>query len=294
MTFFKNVKQLLLLILITICCNLHSQVHEDDSGIWFMVASDPQLGFYNKNDSFSIEESRNFEKIINTANELEPAFLIICGDLVNDYTSRTQIEEYHRIINKLDPKIPFFGVAGNHDVGNIPTSESLIKYRRNFGKDYYSFEIDGIYGIVLNSSLIQNPEDTIDEYDKQFIWLLKELLNAKESNYQNIFIFQHIPWFVDDILEKDEYFNLPRKLREFYLTLFHEFGVKYIFAGHLHKNAKSQYKDIQIITTSAIGVPLGDDPPGARIVRKIQNKIIYPYYLLDCFPNNINLEILAE
>ena len=38
-----------------------------------------------------------------------------------------QIAEYHRIAATLDRSIPLYNVAGNHDVGQIPTPETLAQ-----------------------------------------------------------------------------------------------------------------------------------------------------------------------
>jgi 3',5'-cyclic AMP phosphodiesterase CpdA len=92
------------------------------------------------------------------------------GDLVNKPGDKAQIEEYLRITHKLDPSIPLYNIAGNHDVGNIPTPESLAAYRPTFGEDYYSFYNGPMEGVVLNSSIIQHPEKVMDEEVRQREW----------------------------------------------------------------------------------------------------------------------------
>jgi hypothetical protein len=39
-----------------------------------------------------------------------------------------------------------------------------------------------------------------------------------------------------------------------------------IFAGHLHNNAKASHNGISMITTNAVGKPLGNAEPGMRII----------------------------
>src|SRR5580704_9156600 len=118
--------------------------------LFFLQMSDPQFGMYTANAGFT-QESANLEFAIATANRLHPAFVVMSGDLVNKPGDKAQIEEYLRITHQLDPGIPLYAVAGNHDVGNVPTPESLAAYRRVFGKDYYSFRSGAMEGIVLNS-----------------------------------------------------------------------------------------------------------------------------------------------
>src|SRR5437762_2015274 len=83
----------------------------------FIQMSDPQFGMYTKDQEFS-HETANFEFAIATANRLQPAFVVITGDLTNKAGDAAQIAEYKRIAAKLDPKIRLFSLPGNHDVGN--------------------------------------------------------------------------------------------------------------------------------------------------------------------------------
>src|SRR5258708_13522390 len=124
---------------------------------FFLQMSDPQFGMYSENRDFA-QETINFEKAIAAANKLKPAFVVVCGDLVNQAGNAAQIAEYHRIAAKLDRSIALHNVAGNHDVGNEPTPESLAAYRKQFGPDYYSFRHGDFVGILLNSSLIHHPQ----------------------------------------------------------------------------------------------------------------------------------------
>src|SRR6266852_4762285 len=123
---------------------------------FFIQMSDPQFGMYTADKDF-VQETANFEFAIATANRLRPAFIVVCGDLINKPGDSSQASEYFRIAGHLNPGIQLHNVAGNHDVGNEPTPESLAAYRKKFGPDYYTFRHGGFEGIVLNSSLIQHP-----------------------------------------------------------------------------------------------------------------------------------------
>jgi predicted MPP superfamily phosphohydrolase len=79
----------------------------------------------------------NFDFAIATANRLKPAFVIVTGDLINKPGDAAQAAEYKRVATKLDPKIRFFSVPGDHDVDNEPTRESMVRYRQLIGPDYY-------------------------------------------------------------------------------------------------------------------------------------------------------------
>jgi predicted MPP superfamily phosphohydrolase len=229
----------------------------------FVQMSDPQFGMFAENRDFA-QETINFDKAIASANRLKPAFVVVCGDLVNQAGNAAQIAEYHRIAAKLDRAIPLHNVAGNHDVGNEPTPESLAAYRKKFGPDYYVFRNGDFLGIVLNSSLIQHPKSAPAEADKQEKWLEGEL--KKITPGTRVAIFQHIPWFLKEPDEPDDYFNIPLGPRTKFLQLFERYRVEYCFAGHYHRNSTGEAPNFHVTTTGPVGKPLGVDPSGIRIV----------------------------
>jgi 3',5'-cyclic AMP phosphodiesterase CpdA len=252
----------------------------------FIQMSDPQFGMYTSNKSFE-HETANFEFAIATANRLKPAFVVITGDLINDPASSAQAAEYRRIAGKLDPKIRLFNVAGNHDVENEPTKESLARYRERFGPDYYTFQVGDIAGIVLNSSLQKAPQNVPDEAAKMEAWLRSELARAKAAGTGRIIVFQHYPFFLKDPNETDQYFNIPRETRRRYLDLLREYGVREVFAGHLHRNAGGKDGDLEMITTGPVGKALEGGKSGMRIVTLANGVLKHQYYDFGDLPDTL-------
>jgi 3',5'-cyclic AMP phosphodiesterase CpdA len=276
-----------MLVLLSIYISLAVSWTASAQELFFLQMSDPQFGMYTANVGFA-QESTNLEFGIATANRLHPAFVVISGDLVNKPGDNAQIEEYLRITHKLDPGIPLYAVAGNHDVGNVPTPETLTAYRKTFGKDYYSFRKGAMEGIVLNSSIIQHPEKVMDEEVKQREWLEGELKKAVAEHVQWIVVFQHIPWFLHDADEPDQYFNIPLKARSLYLKILKTSGVQYDFAGHLHQNSVGKDGAFEMVTTGPIGKPLGDAISGLRIVSISEHGFCHRYFGLGNLPNQID------
>lgn len=266
-----------------------SRNSSNSKSFYFFQMSDPQFGMFTDNHGFA-RETQNFVKAIAAANRLHPAFVIVCGDLVNRTGDTAQIAEYKRIAAKLDSSIPLYNVAGNHDVGNAPTDASLAGYRKSFGSDYYTFEYRNLYGIVLNSSLFFDSSKTPQEAARQSAWLHATLEGTKKFKNKNIVVFEHIPWFINQPDEKNGYFNIPIQTRKAYVDLLKKYGVKYVFAGHLHKNAIGTDGNLTIVTTGPIGKPLGKDSSGFRIVT-VSNSFSYPYYSLDSIPNRVELNV---
>nr|WP_068890538.1 metallophosphoesterase [Pedobacter panaciterrae] len=253
---------------------------------FFIQMSDPQLGFFNDNRDF-VKETENFEKAIKAANRLHPAFVIVTGDLINRAGDKAQIAEYKRIVSMLDKSIPIYHVAGNHDVNNEPKTQDIETFNKNFGPDHYSIKYRGLYGIVLNSLYIKSPSGVQAQADAQDGWLRNELKKAKKIGASPILIFQHHSLFLQDPMEKDEYFNVDSVTRKKYLDLFAAYGVSHVFAGHYHRNAFGKSGDMEMVTTGPVGKPLGKDPSGFRIVSVNGNKITHQYYSLDSVPDQV-------
>jgi 3',5'-cyclic AMP phosphodiesterase CpdA len=253
---------------------------------YFIQMSDPQFGMYSNNKGFE-QETANFEFAIANANRLKPAFVVVTGDLVNLPGDSAQIAEYRRIAAKLDPSIPLYNVAGNHDVENEPTPASLDAYRERFGRDYYSFSSHDMEGIVLNGSLIQAPAKAVEEADKQEQWLRQELAAAKTASVPHLAIFVHQPFFLESASEPDQYFNIPTETRRRYLTLFREYGVEHIYAGHYHRNSYGQVGKLEMVTTGPVGMALGTEGSGFRIVSVRDGVFDSRYFGLGFIPNSL-------
>jgi predicted phosphodiesterase len=243
----------------------------------FIQMSDPQFGMYTKDADFA-HETANLEFAVAAANRLMPAFVVITGDLIDKPGDGAQAAEYKRITAKLNPKIKLFSVAGNHDVGNEPTQESLARYRERFGADYYSFGIGEIVGIVLNSNLEKGAENVPKEAAKMEAWLRAELAHLKARGSPRIIVFQHISFFLNDPNEEDQYFNIPKAVRERYLHLLHEYGVQQVFAGHYHRNELGHDGELEMVTSAPVGMPLEGAKSGIRVVTVKDGTVTHKFY----------------
>jgi len=255
----------------------------------FIQMSDPQFGMYTSNANFE-HETVNFEFAIATANRLKPAFVVITGDLINEASNSAQAAEYKRITAKLDPKIRLFSVAGNHDVGNEPTKESLARYRERNGPDYYSFRIGEIAGIVLNSNLEKGTKDVPDEAAKMEAWLKTELEKAKAGGARHIIVFQHIPFFKKEANEPEVYDNVPVDVRQRYLKLLRDYGVKWVFAGHLHYNLEASDGGLQIVGSGPVGKPLNKGKSGIRIVAVTPDSVKHQFFDFGEIPETLEMK----
>ncbi len=274
------------------CLALGALRTEAAEPFFFIQLSDPQLGMFTENKDF-VQDTANFEFAVTAVNRLKPAFVVITGDLVHKPGDAGQIAEYRRIVGKIDRGIPVYNIAGNHDVENVPTPESLAAYNKIFGADRYVFRERGLVGIVLNSSVIHSPAKAPAELAEQEKWLRAELAKAKAESPRHIVVFQHHPWFLKSADEADQYFNIPLTRRTAYMAMFREFGVRYLFCGHYHRNAEARDGEIEAITSGPVGKPLGGAKSGLRVAIVRDDKIEHRYYELGELPTHVELNPAA-
>jgi 3',5'-cyclic AMP phosphodiesterase CpdA len=256
---------------------------------FFVVMSDPQFGMFAKDKNF-VQETANFEFAVANVNRLHPRFVVVCGDLVNKPGDTEQIAEYKRILGKIDSSIPVYSVAGNHDVGNTPTTSTVHAYRKSIGADHYTFSAGSLLGIVLNSSLIRDPQQAPEAAKEQETWLKQTLEKARSNPAQQPVIFQHIPYFLKAADEPDEYFNIPLQLRRHALDILSTGGVKYVFAGHLHRNTVARDGSLLETVTGPVGMPLGGTESGFRTVRVNGDELTSQWFSLGAIPNRIEAD----
>ncbi|XP_072043381.1 serine/threonine-protein phosphatase CPPED1-like [Amphiura filiformis] len=277
---------------------------QDKEGTWqgpfcFIQAADCQYGMI---DDWEEKASQGWEREIQltrdaiaAANRMEPKpkFFVMCGDLVNAFPGEAKREEQERSFleefAKIDPSIPLVCVCGNHDLGNTPTRDTVQDFRDKFGDDYFSFWAGGVRFLVLNSQYYEDPSLVMELKKKQDTWLDKELAAAQSSGCKHLVVIQHIPWFLKDGEEEDDYFNINRDVRIPMLDKLHKAGVQYIFCGHYHRNAGGDYKGMQLIVTSALGCPLGEAKSGLRVVKVTEEAITHQYYAVKDIPHKVEL-----
>lgn len=186
------------------------------------------------------------------------------------------------------------------------------RYRSSFGEDYFSFWKGGVLFLVLNSQYYYDSTKIPQIQADQESWL-DAILEEGKKKAARIIAFQHIPMFIDDVDEPDQYFNIPKNIRKPLLEKLEAagnfftcpssllclgqkttkclliLGVTHIFCGHLHYNAYGLYKSMEVVTTSAIGYQLGKDTHGMRVVKVKGGSLEHSYHSLENFPNEIKL-----
>ncbi|MBQ2222234.1 MAG: metallophosphoesterase, partial [Bacteroidales bacterium] len=163
-------------------------------------------------------------------------------------------------------------LPGNHDERPY-TSETHAAFLAFNGYDRFSFMLDGVAFIGFDSCPIKDGDVAAEE--EQLDWLKAELTAARKA--RQILLFTHCPVVRETLDEPEDYFNFSIPKREEYLSLFKEYGVDALFAGHTHTCYYTEIDGIQFITAGPVGSPLHNGFSGLNVVKAAPDGITYQY-----------------
>jgi 3',5'-cyclic AMP phosphodiesterase CpdA len=239
----------------------------DDADVAAFAARDMRVQAAPKTTGFEWDAHR-YEQAVAAAVELQPDFVVMGGDMVDDPASVEQRDAVRKITAGLGD-IPMHWVPGNHDAALdtvAPTPASLAGYRGVWGEDHYSFEHKGVTFIATNTVVWQHPEKVPDEWAAQTAALADALRSARAEGSRQVVVFGHHPLFTTAPDEPDDYWNIPAERRRPTLELLARYDVRAFFCGHWHRNGGGRYHDVEVVVTGPVGYPLGTDPSGLRVV----------------------------
>jgi len=240
------------------------------------------------------QERENLLAAMKQFDEVDPAFVVVCGDMVDTVGEEDQIALIRETLGAYGEKTPVHWVPGNHDIGVnnlIPDRDSVDMYRAEFGADYYEFTHGESKFIVLNSVLLDRPENLQDEHQVQMEFLGDTLKSRAARDSEHVVAFMHHPLFLENAEEGDldfdwapsppnqpsGYWTIPLERRAPVVKLLREANVQTVFAGHWHRNHVASDDGLDVVVTSALGYPLGDDPSGYRVVSVDEGKLTHRY-----------------
>lgn len=131
-----------------------------------------------------------FGKAVEKINLMQPEFVVSVGDLIEGYTEDPGVialewSEFQSHLDKL--KMPFFMVAGNHDLANPKMKET---WDRKFGRTYYHFVYKNVLFLCLNTEDPPNSKPFAMGPEQQQ-WAIQTL--GQYPNVRHTFVFLHKP-----------------------------------------------------------------------------------------------------
>ncbi len=192
------------------------RLNNSDGSFHFLVVSDRTGG----------HRARIFSQAVDQINLLQPAFVISVGDLIEGYTKdekklAEEWKEFQSFTCKL--QMPFFYVAGNHDVSNTFQEQ---KWHERFGRRYYHFVYRDVLFLMLCSDDPATPES--GNVSKEQIDYVQKTLKDN-ANVRWIIVALHKPLWNMNNLTKNGWLDVEKALA----------GRRYtVFAGHVHRYQK--------------------------------------------------------
>ena len=227
---------------------------KEQNSFSFVQLCDTQLGF----GGYEYDLKR-FLQAVKQINQLNPEFVVICGDLVNEANDSSYLD-LKKVIKEF--KMPCYMAPGNHDIGNLPNDTTLSYYRETIGKDYYEFQHKKHLFIVTNTLLWKNQvENESERHDNWF----KETLKNKNYKQYPILVIGHHPLFTEFPNEEEHYYNLPMVKRKEILELFKKNNVVSFLSGHTHKLTINNYENIQLVSGETTSKNFDNRPFGFRL-----------------------------
>lgn len=181
----------------------------------------------------------------------QPAFVVHLGDIVHPVPELPGFvpacERFKALV--LGLRAPLFLACGNHDVGDkrvdwMPagtvTQAHVEAYRRIFGADFHSFDVQGCHCIVINAQIINSG---LPAEREQRDWLEHDL-DAHRG--QRTFLFTHYPPYVSERFEAPSYDNIDEPGRTWLLDLIRVHRPEALFAGHVHNQWYDLFESTEI------------------------------------------------
>ena len=189
-----------------------------------------------------------YTQLIKDIVERKPNFLIHLGDMIPNPHER-EWQAFFEISKQMN--LPFFPVAGNHDVGTTKRGAEI--YRKQFslpeGKTYYAFRAGKILFVILDS----------EEWNARIIkdqrsWL-EDTLSSSQETFK--FVFLHRPLFPPkNSLKTGRALDKYPIERDDLHRLFVKTGVKAVFTGDDHRYNRTVKDGILYLISGGGGAPL--------------------------------------
>jgi predicted phosphodiesterase len=188
-----------------------------------------------------------------------PDLIIHTGDVTVDGADQDG-DMLHCAELMRDLGVPVLSIPGNHDVGEAhhphqPVNpERIARWRRHFGDDFWSRDIEGWRLLGLDSMLFGSggPEEA-----HQLDWLEGQLA---EAGGRRLAWFLHRPLFIETPDEGDKgYWSVSPEPRARLMELVRRHQVAIVASGHLHRAHDSQLDGTRYIWGPSSGFVVGPE-----------------------------------
>ena len=162
----------------------------------------------------------------------KPAFVFNMGD-ISEWPSRAALDTYEQLITKR-LKFPSYEIAGNHDLGGLSPSDTILNWlRQRHGALRYTFEKGGVHFIALFSEYDEKLNDPAQPITQEALDYLRQVL-AKVPRGKPVVVATHLCF--EAITNRDQF-----------VDAFGDANVILVLGGHYHKATVNQYRGIPFV-----------------------------------------------
>jgi predicted phosphodiesterase len=232
--------------------------------------------------------ARIFSQAVEQLNLMQPEFVLSVGDLIEGYSENpekvaAEWKEFQGYVSRL--QIPFFYVAGNHDVTNRFMETT---WQDKFGRRYYSFLYRGVLFLCLWAD--DPPETGGHISDEQIAFAKATLEKHKDARWTVVSI--HKPLWDQANIAKNNWLEVEKLLA----------GRNYtVFAGHVHRFQKFVRQGMnyyQLATTGGgsrlRGVPYGEFDHITWVTMKKDGPVLANLLLDGVYPEDMRRPVTSE
>ncbi len=173
------------------------------NGLKIVQLSDLHLGSFNY-------AYKKLDSAVRIINDLEPDYIVITGDLVNNYA--WELFGWDKVLNQLKAKKGKYAILGNHDYGDYSQWESLKAKRENF-YSITDFFITVDFKLLMNEAVVISKNDEkialigVENWGKppfkQYGDLVKALKNVKDIPFKILLSHDPTHWSEEVIDQTD-------------------------------------------------------------------------------------------
>ncbi len=162
----------------------------------------------------------------------KPTFVFNLGD-ISEWPSRAALDTYEQLITKR-LQFPSYEVAGNHDIGGLTPSDTVLNWiRQRHGALRYTFEKGGVCFVALFSEYDEKLNDPAQPITKEALDYLRRTL-AKVPKGKPVVVATHLCF--EAITNRDQL-----------VDAFGDANVILVLGGHYHKATVNQYRGIHFV-----------------------------------------------
>jgi hypothetical protein len=265
------------------------QVEERNPWTHLRLNNDPgEFRFALVSDRTGGHRARVFSQAVEQLNLLQPEFVIAVGDLIEGYTEEpdrlaAEWREFQGYVCQL--RMPFFYVAGNHDLTNLYQEKA---WKEKFGRRWYSFTYRNVLFLALNT---EDPPHEGGGIGPEQLAFIKQALQQNADARWTVVVL-HRPLWTQQNLDKNGWLEVEKLLA----------GRPYtVFCGHIHRYQKFVRQGqnyYQLATTGGgsrmRGVPYGEFDHVAWVTMKKDGPLIANILLDGVYPEDMKRYVSDE